>query len=119
MERHHRRHCPRGELWHRFVMEAWMSALDVGILVQPVASDSQGLVRKSHANVTRHGAALETYGVFVILRFCDFAILRFYVFAILRFCDLTVLRFCDFVILRFYDFTSLRLAILNDIWRST
>ena len=67
MERHHLRHCPRGELWHRFVMEAWMLALDVGILVQPVASDSQGLVRKNHANVTRHGAALETYGVFVIL----------------------------------------------------
>ena len=65
MERHHRRHCPRGELWHRFVMEAWMLALDVGILVQPVASDSQGLVMKTL--LTRHGAALETYGVFVIL----------------------------------------------------
>ena len=66
-------------------MEAWMSALDVGILVQPVASDSQGLVRKNHANVTRHGAALETWCVcdFAVLRFCDFASLRFYDFAIL------------------------------------
>ena len=76
-------------------MEAWMLALDVGILVQPVASDSQGLVRKNHANVTRHGAALETW------RVCDFAILRFCGFTILRFCDFTGLRFCD---LRFYDF---------------
>ena len=88
MERHHRRHCPRGELWHRFVMEAWMSALDVGILVQPVASDSQGLVRKNHANVTRHGAALETW------RVCDFAILR------LRVYDFAIY---DFTILRVYD----------------
>ena len=113
MERHHRRQCPRSELWHRFVMEAWMSALDVGILVQQVASDSQGLVRKNHANVTRHGAALETWCV------CDYAILRFYDFAILRFYGFTILRFSDFTVLRFYDFTSLRLAILNDIWRST